>query len=81
MSDVKRTMRELDAKFAEKSGVTDYEFPGDELRVDIAVNDGDIVKAENVTVCSVLFWYQLLFRSAFILAGETPKWFLNTFEK
>lgn len=41
----KRTMRELDAKFAEKCGVTDYEFLGDELKVDIAVDDGDIIQA------------------------------------
>ncbi len=39
----KRTMRELDAKFAARCGVTDYEFLGDELRVDIAVKDGDII--------------------------------------
>ena len=41
----KRTMKELDAKFAEKCGITDYEFLGDELKVDIAVNDGDIIHA------------------------------------
>jgi glyoxylase-like metal-dependent hydrolase (beta-lactamase superfamily II) len=41
----KRTMKELDAKFAEKCGVTDYEFLGDELKVDIAVDDGDIIQA------------------------------------
>ncbi len=41
----KRTMKELDAKFAEKCGITDYEFLGDELKVDIAVDDGDIIQA------------------------------------
>ena len=41
----KRTMKKLDAAFAEKCGVTDYEFLGDELRVDIAVDDGDIIHA------------------------------------
>lgn len=41
----KRTMKELDAKFAEKCGVTEYEFLGDELRVDIAVVDGDVIRA------------------------------------
>lgn len=41
----KRTMKELDAKYAKTCGVTDYEFLGDELKVDIAVNDGDIIQA------------------------------------
>lgn len=41
----KRVMKDLDAKFAEKCGVTDYEFLGDELKVDIAVDDGDVIKA------------------------------------
>ncbi len=41
----KRTMKELDSKYAAKCGVTDYEFLGDELRVDIPVNDGDIITA------------------------------------
>ncbi len=41
----KRVMRELDAKFAAKCGVTDYEFLGDELRVDIPCDDGDIIEA------------------------------------
>lgn len=44
----KKTMRELDRKFAEKCGITDYEFLGDELRVDISVNDGDIIEAGNM---------------------------------
>lgn len=41
----KRVMRELDSKFAVKCGITDYEFLGDELRVDIPVDDGDIIEA------------------------------------
>ena len=41
----KRTMKELDAKFAEKCGITSYEFLGDELKVDIPVDDGDIIHA------------------------------------
>ena len=41
----KRTMKELDAKFAEKCGITNYEFLGDELKVDIPVVDGDIIHA------------------------------------
>lgn len=45
----KRTMRELDAKFAAKCGITDYKFLGDELRVDIPVDDGDIIEAGDMT--------------------------------
>lgn len=41
----KRVMRELDAKFAATCGVFDYEFLGDELKVDIPVDDGDIITA------------------------------------
>ena len=45
----KKTMRELDAKIAEKCGVTDYEFLGEELRVDIPVDDGDIIEAGDIS--------------------------------
>lgn len=45
----KRVMRELDAKFAEKCGIGDYEFLGDELRVDIPVDDGDIIQAGDMS--------------------------------
>ncbi len=45
----KRVMRELDAKFAEKCGIGDYEFLGDELRVDIPVDDGDIIQAGDIS--------------------------------
>jgi glyoxylase-like metal-dependent hydrolase (beta-lactamase superfamily II) len=41
----KRTMKELDAKYAKTCGITDYEFLGDELKVDIAVDDGDVIRA------------------------------------
>lgn len=41
----KKVMRELDSAFAAQCGVTDYEFLGDELRVDIRLHDGDIIKA------------------------------------
>ena len=41
----KKTMRELDSKYAAKCGIIDYEFLGDELRVDISVNDGDVITA------------------------------------
>lgn len=40
-----RVMRELDGKFAAENGVTDYEFLGEELRVDIACDDGDRIRA------------------------------------
>lgn len=45
----KKTMRELDAKFAARCGITDYEFLGDELRVDIPVDDGDIIRTGNMS--------------------------------
>ncbi len=45
----KRVMKELDSKFAKTCGVTDYEFLGDELRVDIPVDDGDIIEAGDMT--------------------------------
>lgn len=41
----KAVMRDLDRKFAHTSGVTEYEDLIDDLRVDIAVCDGDVVKA------------------------------------
>lgn len=44
----KRTMKELDASFAQKCGVGDYEFLGDELRVDIPVDEGDVIYAGNM---------------------------------
>ena len=45
----KRVMKELDLKFANACGVLEYEFLGNELRVDIAVDDGDIVKAGDMS--------------------------------
>ena len=41
----KRVMKDLDSKFAVTCGVTDYEFLGDELKVDIEVDEGDVVCA------------------------------------
>lgn len=41
----KAVMKELDGKFAAQCGVTEYEFLGDELRVDIPCDDGDIIRA------------------------------------
>lgn len=38
-----RVMRELDRKHADRCGVGEYEFLGDELRVDIPVDGGDII--------------------------------------
>ncbi len=38
-------MRDLDRKIAQKCGVTDYEDLIDELKVDLAVSDGDVIKA------------------------------------
>lgn len=74
----KRTMRELDRKFADKCGCGEYEFLGNELRVDIPCDDNDIIRAGKMqfqvlnlpghTKCSVGFYckeYELL------LATET----------
>ena len=74
----KRVMKELDKKFAEKCGVFDYEFLGDELKVDIAVEDGDVVKAGDMefrvlslpghTRCSVGYYCE---KEGLFLACET----------
>ncbi len=62
----KRVMRDLDQKFACKSGVDKYEDLIEELRVDIPVYDGDTIQAGNMlfrvinlpghTKCSVGFY-------------------------
>ncbi len=75
---VAKYVRELDAKFAEKCGVGDYEFLGDELKVDIAVDEGDIIKAGDMefevvnlpghTRCSVGFYCR---RKGLFLSNET----------
>ncbi len=41
----KKVMRDLDSKFAAKCGVDSYEDLIDNLKVDIAAKDGDIIKA------------------------------------
>ena len=74
----KRVMKELDSKFARTCGVTDYEFLGDELRVDIAVDDGDVVKAGDMefevislpghTRCCVAFYFA---KEELLLSNET----------
>ena len=45
----KSTMRHLDRNFARKCGVYEYEDLIDNLKVDIAVNDGDVMKAGDMT--------------------------------
>ena len=74
----KRVMKELDSGFAKTCGVTDYEFLGDELRVDIAASDGDIVRAGDMTFevislpghtrCCVGFYFE---KEGLLLSCET----------
>ena len=74
----KRVMKELDRKFAEKCGVTDYEFLGDELKVDIAVDEGDIIRAGDMefeviklpghTRCCVGYYME---KEGLLLSNET----------
>ncbi|MBQ9914520.1 MAG: MBL fold metallo-hydrolase, partial [Clostridia bacterium] len=45
----KAVMWDLDRKFATKCGACDYENLADELRVDIAVSDGDEISAGDMT--------------------------------
>lgn len=39
------TMRKLDSENARQNGIEDYEFLGNELRVDLPVKDGDVIQA------------------------------------
>lgn len=74
----KQLMRSLDCKFAEKCGVTEYEDLIDNLKADIAVQDGDTVKAGDMTFkvialpghtkCSVAFY---LTENKLLLSCET----------
>lgn len=74
----KRLMKELDGAFARECGVTDYEFLGDELRVDIPVRDGDIISAGDMkfevlelpghTNCSIGFYCK---EKKLLLSSET----------
>ena len=74
----KRIMKELDFKFAEKCGAADYEFLGDELRIDVSVDDGDIINAGDMcfrviylpghTRCSVGYYCE---KEKILLANET----------
>lgn len=74
----KATMRRLDRGFARKCGVYEYEDLIDNLNVDIAVNDGDKVKAGDMTFtvinlpghtkCSVGFYLE---ENKLLLNSET----------
>lgn len=74
----KRVMKDLDAKHAATCGVTDYPFLGDELRVDVQVRDGDLIKAGQMefevlwlpghTNCSVGFYCR---EHALLLSSES----------
>ncbi len=74
----KSTMRRLDRRFARKCGVYEYEDLIDNLKVDIAVNDGDKVKAGKMTFtvinlpghtkCSVGFYLE---ENKLLLNSET----------
>lgn len=74
----KRTMKELDRKYAASCGVTEYEFLADELRTDICVKEGDIIHAGEMefevldlpghTKCSIGFYSR---ENGFFLSSET----------
>jgi len=49
----KAVMRDLDRKFAEKCGVLEYEDLIDNLKVDIPVSDGDIIKAGDMEFVAI----------------------------
>lgn len=75
----KQLMRTLDRKFAEKCGVTEYEDLIDNLKVDIALEDQDTIKAGDMTFtaialpghtkCSIAFY---LNEKKLLLGAETP---------
>lgn len=77
-SSAKSMMRSLDRKFARKCGVYEYEDLIDNLKVDIAVKDGDTVKAGDMTFtvinlpghtkCSVGFYLE---ENKLLLNSET----------
>ncbi len=74
----KKVMKELDGKYARKCNVGDYEFLGDELKVDICVRDGDVLKAGDMefevlalpghTKCSVGFYLK---KEKILFSSET----------
>lgn len=63
---VRQSMRQLDSSVAKERGVGDYEFLGDNLRTDIPLEDGDVIRAGEMcfrtvalpghTKCSVAFY-------------------------
>lgn len=71
-------MRDLDRKYAETCGITEYEDLIDELKVDVTVNDGDVITCGdmNFTVISlpghtkdsIAFYLQ---EKKFLLGSET----------
>lgn len=74
----KSVMRRLDRQFARKCGIYEYEDLIDNLKVDIPVNDGDVVKAGDMTFkvinlpghtkCSVGFYLE---ENKLLLNSET----------
>ncbi len=74
----KAVMRDLDQKFAAKCGIEEYEDLIDDLSVDIAAKDGDIIKAGDMefevislpghTKCSVGFYCK---KKKLLLGSET----------
>ncbi len=49
----KAVMRDLDRKFAKKCGVMEYEDLIDDLKVDISVSDGDVIKAGDMEFVAI----------------------------
>lgn len=74
----KATMRRLDRQHADRCGITEYEDLADVLRVDMAVQDGDIIHAGGMTFtavglpghtrCSLGFWCK---EAGLLLGTET----------
>lgn len=75
----KAVMRELDSRLAQQCGIAEYEFKGDNLRVDIAVSDGDRIQVGGMTFtavelpghtkCSVAYYLE---DEGLLLSTETP---------
>lgn len=81
----KRKMKELDNSFARDCGFPEYEFLGDELRVDVAVTDGEVVHAGTMdfeilempghTNCSIAFYCR---SKKLLLSSETMGVYVGT---
>lgn len=77
-SSAKAVMRDLDKKFAEKTGIFQYTDLIDELTVDIPVKEGDVIKTKSLefqvielpghTKCSIGFYSR---ENKFLLGSET----------